>query len=145
MTCLKIITQRAIPQMYLVLLPILRPPSTPPWPATIVFVLLWALSIVSICLAVYVRASTGHLPAWAGTARIVAESGNIAVTTCLLIVIGGLRLAAPETLARIVSSFKRSRQADHLSRLHRTTSSLSLPGYLSPGSTHSSSSVIHRS
>jgi len=91
-------------QLYLFLLPILRPPSTPPWSVTIVYLLLWVLSIVNLCLAWYDRASTGYFPAWANTPRIVMEFGNIAATTCLVLVVSGLRLASPETLSRLVSA-----------------------------------------
>ncbi|CAD6591258.1 MAG: hypothetical protein TREMPRED_006043, partial [Tremellales sp. Tagirdzhanova-0007] len=89
--------------LYLVLMPTLHPPSTPPWPAALVYFLLWVTSVVTLCLAWYDRASTGRMPPWADTRRIVVESANMFAATCLSFVVAGLRLASPETLSRLPS------------------------------------------
>jgi hypothetical protein len=90
-------------QLYLLARPLLRPPNTPPWPTTLVYALLWTLSVVHLCVAFYVRASLGRFPPWATPVWFTLETGNIVVTSILLLVIGGLPLASPYVLVRLVS------------------------------------------
>ncbi|WWD20615.1 hypothetical protein CI109_105091 [Kwoniella shandongensis] len=78
-----------------------RPLTTPPWSATIIVLLLWIASTFTIANAWYIAASRGSLPAWATVERFVLESCNIAATSVYLVVVGGLKLASPETLARL--------------------------------------------
>lgn len=89
-------------QMYLFLLPLFRPPTSPPWAATIVYLLLWTVSLIYVGMFLYVRASDGIFPEWATLPRRLAEGANIIVTTCLLLTVGGLKLVSPEALARLV-------------------------------------------
>lgn len=92
-------------QMYLFIQPLFHPPSTPPWSATIVYALLWLSSLGSLSLATFLRASNGHFPIWAGPFWLAFEITNVVVTSVILYVVGGLPLAAPETLARVVRPF----------------------------------------
>lgn len=82
---------------------LLRPPNTPPWSAAIVYTILFTASVVNLTVAWYARISEGSLPPWASPIWIGLEAGNLVVTAMLLWVIGGLSLASPEVLSRVVS------------------------------------------
>ncbi|EIW69963.1 hypothetical protein TREMEDRAFT_38635 [Tremella mesenterica DSM 1558] len=85
--------------MYLFARPLFRPPTTPPWPLLTTYALLWTMSIVTLCLAWYTKALTGHSAPWATKGRIILEVGNLLLTSVLVYVVGGLRLATPEAIA----------------------------------------------
>lgn len=61
------------------------------------------MSLVNLCLIFYIRAATSYMPVWATRELLVTEAVNLGITTVLVWVIGGLRLAPPAALARMVS------------------------------------------
>lgn len=62
------------------------------------------MSLVSFGLIFYVQGATGYMPVWATRDLLITEAVNLGVTSILVWVIGGLRLAPPVALARMVSS-----------------------------------------
>jgi hypothetical protein len=132
--------------MYLFTYPLFRPPSTPPWSATIVYAILCLTSLGALSLATFLRASNGRFPEWAGHFWISFEIVNVFLTTLALYAIGGLPLATPEILVRVVSHSHIMLQAivDGNSKYHPTMRSHRSVGSLSHGSTLSFDSVMKR-
>lgn len=81
-------------------LPLIRRPHTPPWPSTTVICLLWIISIVDLSLVWYIKSATGVSPPWASNLRLLAQAGNVLITSLLTVTIGGLRILPPTVLGR---------------------------------------------
>lgn len=103
-------------QVYLAARPAIRASATPQWSCFIVYLILWTLSLVNLGLVAYVKAGTGAYPEWASKIRILAEVGNVVVTTILVVIVAGLPLVSPTTLSRLVSWLSRFRanNQDHI-------------------------------
>jgi hypothetical protein len=56
-------------------------------------------------LIAYVKEGTGAYPDWATKIGILAEVGNVVVTSILVFTVAGLPLVSPTTLSRLVGVY----------------------------------------
>lgn len=128
-------------QLYLLVLPLHRPLSTPPWSAALVYVFFAIGGLSQIAMRFYVRAVTGHAPYWASGLWFGLQIFQTLASIAALSIIASLHLAPPAVISRLVSPhcpitqyLSRADRTDrHSHELHQMTSSPYHPGSHSRG------------
>lgn len=101
--CLKPVFMRLLTgQLYLLVLPLHRPLTTPPWSAVLVYILLTVGGVTQIGMRSYVKTVTGHHPYWATGLWLGLQIYQTVGAIFALSILARLYLAAPAVLSRLV-------------------------------------------
>lgn len=90
-------------QLYLLVLPLHRPLSTPPWSAVLVYVFFVIGGVSQITMRFYAKAVNGQAPAWASGLWLGLQIYQTISAIAALSVIATLHLAPPAVISRLVS------------------------------------------
>jgi len=93
----------SLSQLYLLAVPLHRPPHTPPWSLVMIYVLFVILGITQIAMRTYVKTITGHFPTWSTGLWLGLQLFQTLASLLTLSIIAGLHMAPPSVLARMVS------------------------------------------
>jgi hypothetical protein len=93
-------------QLYLLAVPLHRPPHTPSWSLVMIYSLFVILGITQIAMRTYVKTITGHFPTWSTGLWFGLQLFQTLTSLSALSIIFGLHMAPPSVLARMVRPFQ---------------------------------------